>query len=200
MKKIFSVLLVLILTNLLFTSCLQFLEPGYWQELGDRIASREVVKSMPNYLNKYKWSEVTSEEADKLWQTDAYRENIKNPPKNVTIYQPGALKSYYKSKDCKVEKFPNYIYSKEIAEYIYVIGFESDCYGEDSIALNRYIPSAVPAGTKLYKARDDEAFVKMVIPSENEDDESLRKPQKTLIFKNGLVIQQEMSTSTVAEY
>lgn len=197
MKKIFS--LSLFLFSLVLNSCLQFLEPGYWQQMAERMGSRTSVSSMPDVSKEYNWVKINLQEAEELWNSESYRGNLKNPPASVTVYQPNALYSFYKFSDCEIERFPNYIYSTDIAPDIYVYAFESDCYGENTVALNRYIPSILPEESVIYKAEEDSAYVKIEIPKENESGEEKRE-MKTCFFKNGMLVQQKNSIVTFVDY
>ena len=200
MKKSLNTLLTitaLTLCALAFTSCLQFLEPGYWQQLGEKAFSKETVYSIPvsDLSKKYTWNEISTEEAETLWATQAYRSNLKNAPAEITVYQPKSLKSYYKFKNCEREDFPNYIYSEDIAENIYVYAFASDIYGEGSIELNRYIPSNLPDGSKIYAAQGDSSYTKFVIPST-----SSSYSEEIYFLKNGFTVQRTRSCITYAVY
>ncbi len=205
MKKIF--LALGIFCAVIFSSC-QFLEPGYWQQIIE-LKNKAGVKtaSMPDYLNKFEWQEINTEAAELLWQSSTYRENIKTPPAKVNIYQKSDSEILV-YKDTPVDKFPNWIYEKERAENIYVYAFSSMLYGEDSVILNYYIPENLPDNSKIYKASENDDYVKFEIPfsESNEDDETDEDKENvevkifTFIMKKGLLIQQKKYTTISVEY
>lgn len=195
MKRLLLTLLTA--AALIFTSC-QFLEPGYWQQMAEKNSKSGVkVNSMPDYMNEYEWVEISLDEANNLWAGSGYTSNIKNPPAKVNIYQK-ENSTILKYKDVPLDNFPNWIYDKSIAENIYVYAFNSMLYGEDSVRLNFYIPDNLPENSKIYKASDDDEYVKFEIPREAEEGE---EPEKyTFIFRNGLLIQQKQYANTFIEY
>lgn len=199
MKKI--ALICLSAFCFLNTSCM-WLEPGYWQMLGEMFDRGTEVSSMPDYSEKFTWEQITKDEAQEIWNTDIYRKNLKNPPATVNIYQKnkdGAIRKY---SGVQIDKFPNWIYSRTFSEYIYAVMFNSELTEENSVYLNKYIPSNIPEGTVIYKAKDDDSYVKMLVPYKYNDYETneVKDTKETLIFKNALVIQRIIMADTFVEY
>ena len=227
MKKICFLYVFAAVFALLFTSC-QFFQVGYWQQMAEKLGSQAKVQSMPDYSSKYTWDEISLERAQLLWETQAYRTSLRNPPQSVAVYQKDS-DGITKYSDCKIEKFPNYLYSKEIAEYIYVYAFASIYMYNNYARLNYYIPSTLPEGTKIYEARGNSDYVRMEIPLDGQEkDESLPEAGASgdveaggdeadsagteaekkatansvnnVIFKKGLMIQFDMGYPTFIEY
>ena len=187
-------------TIFIFTGC--FLEVGYWQQLTEMLDRGTEVSSMPDYSEKFSWISITKNDAQELWDSSGYRENIKTAPSTANIYQKESNGSIRKYSSIPVDKFPNWIYSREIAEYIYVFKFNSQIDEENLVKLNYYIPSKLPESTKIYKDSKDNAFVKMEIPCElnNYGEEENKTVTGVFIFKKGLLIQQDITVKTFIEY
>lgn len=199
MKRLLLTLLTA--AALIFTSC-QFLEPGYWQQMAEKNSKSGVkVNSMPDCMDEYVWVEISLDDANNLWAGSSYTSNIKNPPAKVNIYQK-ENSTILKYKDVPLDNFPNWIYNKSIAENIYVYAFNSMLYGEDSVRLNYYIPENLPENSKIYKASENDEYVKFVIPvEEDEESEDGKEPEKyTFIVRKGLLIQQKQYTNIFIEY
>ena len=199
MKKLHKSILIIssVLAMALFNSCqlMFFLEPGYWQQLGERLSnSGKNVDSMPDVLNKYTWQEMSFADAQSLWESAAYRSAFKNLPDTANIYQNHGktIKLY---KETKADKFPNKLYSTDIAKNIYVFPFQSDIYGENYIALNEYIPALFPEDTKFYVAAGSTEYVKTLFTLDDSKDTKC-----TMAFKNGLLVQRIQYTETYIEY
>ena len=202
MKKICFLYAAVAVSALLLTSC-QFFQVGYWQQLAERTGGQTKVQSMPDYSKRYTWDEISLERAEQLWGAQAYKKSLRNPPQSVTVYQKDRDGKIVKYSDCEIEKFPNYIYPKEIAEYIYVYAFESMIMDNNYARLNYYIPSNLPEGTKIYEARESSEFVKVEIPlggQDNDENEEFTNPINNVIFKNGLMIQFDKGYLTFIEY
>ena len=197
MKKV--IFLISIISVFAFSSCQLafFLEPGYWQQLAERSKNAgKKVDSMPDFSN-HSWTEITTEQAEELWASAAYRSNFKTCPEKINIYQ-NPMGTYVKYTDINVDKFPNWIYSKDIADSIYVYAIESGIYDENTYALNEYIPSNFPDEAVIYKASDSSAYVKVVYPFSSSDESKAQYCK--MIFRNGLLVQREKYMKTSFEY
>ena len=199
MKKL---LLISINIFVLFMCSGCFLEVGYWQQMAEMFDRGTEVSSMPDCTKGITWTEIPNAEAQTLWNSDDYRENMKKNPSTADIYQKEYDGTIRKYSSVPVDKFPNWIYEREKSEYIYAFKFNSQIIDDNIVHLNYYIPSNVPDGTKIYKASTDASLVKMEIPHEvcDPDYTGDKNVTASYIFKNGFLVQQHVTMDTYIEY